>query len=126
MTKRTTRSAILLALGATSLLACTTYQMKYKDPSAQRGAKHEVKQKFFLWGHVGGDEVDLARLCPQGVAEITSESSFVDGMLFGLTGGLYAPRTVEVYCQNGTAAYRIDKTEEGVEVHAIAQRQDEE
>lgn len=126
MIKKTTRSSMLLALGATSLLACTTYQMKYKDPSAQRGARHEVKQKFFLWGHVGGEEVDLARLCPQGVAEISSESSFVDGLLFGLTGGLYAPLSVEVYCENGATAYRIDRTEAGVEVQTIAQRQDEE
>lgn len=112
------QALLVLGLSAASLSACSTYQMKYKNPTAQHGVKHTVKQNFFLWGHVGGSSIDLKQLCPTGVAEIASESSFVDGLLFGLTIGLYSPLSVEVHCESGTA-YRVDDTNDGTHVTQI-------
>jgi hypothetical protein len=112
MNKQKKLSTILtIGLAAGALSGCTAYQMKYKNPGAQPGEKHTVKQSFFLWGLFGGDEVDIARLCPQGVAEISSSESFGDQLFFAFTGGLYSPRSVELHCQSGTA-YRIDKGED--------------
>lgn len=112
MTKQKKLSTILtIGLAAGALSGCTAYQMKYKNPTAQPGEKHTVKQSFFLWGLVGGEEVDIAKLCPQGVADISSAESFGDQLLFAFTGGLYSPRSVELHCQSGTA-YRIDKAED--------------
>ena len=116
--KRTLSTIVITSAVAASFGACTSYQMKYKDPSAQRGTKHEVKQTFFLYGLVGGSDVDLKSLCPAGVAEISSEHSVVDGLAFWLTAGLYAPTSVNVHCKSGQA-YRIDKTEDSVEVAEI-------
>jgi hypothetical protein len=94
---------LLASIAALSMTACGAYKIKYKNPTANPGATHSVKQNFFLWGHFGGEEVNFEQLCPGGVARVQSESSFVDGLLYGLTGGLYAPRSVEVQCNGGTA-----------------------
>lgn len=41
---------------------------------------------------------DLSELCPNGWAEIATETSFLNGLVDALTGGLYNPQTVSVRC----------------------------
>ncbi|MDQ3369891.1 MAG: Bor family protein, partial [Myxococcota bacterium] len=65
---------------------------------------HTAKQSFFLWGLIGGAEVDLVKLCPTGVAGIQSRSSGVDSILHYVTGGLYSPMSVDVQCAGGAVA----------------------
>lgn len=90
---------------AVALSGCATHKINYTNPSAAPGgATSQHKQSFFLWGLVGGSPVDLARVCPSGVAAITSRSSALDGILAALTGGLYSPLSVDVTCAGGTAA----------------------
>lgn len=88
-----------LALAATG---CATHTINYKNPTAQGGgATQSAKQSFFLWGLVGGSDVDLNRMCPTGVSQIQSKRSFGDGFLTVLTGGLYSPMSVNVDCAAG-------------------------
>lgn len=48
--------------------------------------------------------VDLVGLCPQGSwAVINEEMSFLNGLVGGLTGGVYTPRTYTVTCGAGAA-----------------------
>lgn len=98
-----TVAALALVL-ATS--ACATHKINYSNPRVSAsGQVHEKKQSFFLWGLVGGDEVDLQNTCPNGVARIASQSSAVDGILTVITGGLYSPMSVKVQCAaDGVAA----------------------
>jgi hypothetical protein len=60
--------------------------------------------RVFLWGLVGGKEIDLQQMCPNGVAGIDSKSSGVDSILTYLTGGLYSPMSVDVHCAGGAVA----------------------
>lgn len=101
---------LILGLSAMTLGAC--HNIQYKNPSAQPGQQHSVKQSFFLWGLAGGEEINLKALCPAGVAEISSQTSIVDSLLGAFTGGLYSPRSVDITCQSGTA-YRVEDDGEG-------------
>lgn len=90
-----------LALAATG---CATHTINYKSPTAQAGgATQSVKQSFFLWGLVGGSEVDLERVCPTGVAQIQSKTGVGDQIFTVLTGGIYSPMSVDVTCSAGGA-----------------------
>lgn len=122
--KKTLSTILLLGLAASSIGACASYNVKYKDPSAQRGTKHELKQAFFFYGIFGGSDIDLQSLCPTGVAEISSAHSVVDGLAYVLTAGLYTPVSVEVHCKGGTA-YRLDKSEDKVNVAKLDRAQTE-
>jgi hypothetical protein len=88
-----------LALAATG---CATHTINYKNPTAQAGgATQSAKQSFFLWGLVGGAEVDLVKMCPTGVAQIQSKTSVGDQVFTILTGGIYSPMSVNVQCATG-------------------------
>jgi hypothetical protein len=90
---------------ALALTACSTHSIKYKNPTAAGGGTvHSERQSFFLWGLVGGSEIDLAQVCPSGVARIEDRNSFGDQLFAMFTGGLYSPRSVEIECVGGTAA----------------------
>lgn len=41
---------------------------------------------------------DLKKICPQGWAEVETETSFINGLLHYLTSGVYASQTISVRC----------------------------
>ncbi len=93
--------ALGLAVAATG---CATHKINYKNPSAHAGgASQSAKQSFFLWGLVGGSEVNLDQMCPAGVAQIQSKTGVGDQILTVLTGGIYSPMSVDVQCAVGGA-----------------------
>ena len=98
------KQVLLVGLGlALTASACATHKISYKNPSAQAtGPVHEEKQAFFLWGLAGGSDVDLAKLCPRGVASIESKKSAGDNILHWLTARLYSPMTVAMQCAAST------------------------
>ena len=49
------------------------------------------------------DDIDLAKVCPGGVAKIETGTSFLNGLVGSLPQNLYTPRYAEVYCANGTS-----------------------
>jgi hypothetical protein len=95
-------AAIGLAL---ALSACATHKINYTNPAVAAGGQtHETRQSFYLWGLVGGDQVDLAKLCPTGVSSIESKTGVGDQVFTMLTGGLYSPMSVAVQCAAGSVA----------------------
>jgi hypothetical protein len=102
MLAKTSFITISLAL---ALSACATHRINYSNPSVPAGgATKDYRQSFYLWGLVGGKEVDLARECPSGVAKIESKSSAIDGILAAITAGIYSPMSVHVQCAGGQSA----------------------
>lgn len=94
----------ILAL-ALAVPACATHQIHYSNPAVTAsGAPHAERQSFYLWGLIGGEPVDLAKVCPGGVAAIDSKSAFSDQLFSILTGGLYSPMSVEVQCGGGAVS----------------------
>jgi hypothetical protein len=99
------KTAMLLLSLALATSACASHHIHYKNPTvATSGDTKSAKQSFFLWGLVGGSEVDLQQLCPNGVAGIDSRSSGVDAIMTALTGGIYSPMSVDVHCAGGAVA----------------------
>jgi hypothetical protein len=49
---------------------------------------------------------DLQKVCPQGWAEIKTETSFVNGIVELVTTGIYSPQTVTIRCSASTAPAR--------------------
>ncbi|HEY5928630.1 MAG TPA: hypothetical protein VIV11_43390 [Kofleriaceae bacterium] len=99
------KTLMIMLTVALATSACATHKIHYKNPTvAQSGTTKSAKQSFFLWGLVGGNDVDLQALCPNGVAGIDSKASVGDGILTALTGGIYSPISVDVHCAGGAVA----------------------
>jgi hypothetical protein len=96
---KTLLASLALALAATG---CATHKINYKNPNVAAGPTHTAKQSFFLWGLAGGNDIDLDKMCPAGVAGIESKSSGGDSILHWLTAGLYSPMSVAVTCASAT------------------------
>ena len=61
---------------------------------------YEQRKSFFFAGLVGEQRVDVVEVCNgRPVEQMQSQQTFVDGLLTGLTLGIYAPHTVKVWCQ---------------------------
>ncbi|MEM1057173.1 MAG: hypothetical protein AAGI52_16770 [Bacteroidota bacterium] len=60
-----------------------------------------VEESFalgFIYGLIPPPELEVAADCPDGVAVVETEMSFVNGLVNFLTGGLVNPWTIRVTC----------------------------
>jgi hypothetical protein len=102
----------VLFLSATLLTQTSCYKATFQaDPSApasSRGPEHVEWSHFFLFGLIGEKQLDVSQVCGgAGVAEVQTRMSFVNGLVGGLTLGLYAPRSVKVVCASGSATREL-------------------
>jgi len=58
----------------------------------------------WLWGLVPAEEISVVSQCPNGVATIETQQSFLNGLVGGLTLGIYTPQEVRVTCASGGAS----------------------
>ncbi len=58
----------------------------------------------WLWGLVAAQPIDARQACPTGVAVITTEQSFVNGLVGAVTLGIYTPQHVTITCASGGTA----------------------
>jgi hypothetical protein len=58
----------------------------------------------WLWGLVAAQPIDVRQQCPGGTATIETEMSFVNGLVGGLTFGIWTPLHVRVTCASGSAS----------------------
>ncbi len=83
-------------LALSGACASVIYVAPNKTPSA-RVVDHDLT--FWLWGLVGHEHVPVDQDCgAAGAAKIRARNTFVDGLLGGITLGIYQPRTVTVTC----------------------------
>jgi len=83
---------LLIAGGA----ACHTMQFEVTD---QRESQVVFERKhFFLWGLVPTVEVDVRQHCPNGLAAVREQTTFVDGLFDFFTLGIWSPRSSWYYC----------------------------
>ena len=90
-----------LVLCSTLLAACSTVTV---NPSGtQKRADDPTwsdRKDYFFWGLAGEETIDLQRVCDtRGVAQTQAQTTFVDGLLGGLTLGIWAPRHARVWCK---------------------------
>jgi hypothetical protein len=58
-------------------------------------------QHSFVYGLVPPKEINVAQHCPQGVAKVETEMSFLNGLASALTWSLYTPIHPRVTCASG-------------------------
>jgi len=99
------RHLLLLCLCTLVLSSC--YRTQLHTNQARRGPAPGYDNRWHhgaFWGLVnisGAHAVD--QVCPHGLAQISSETSFWNGLIRTLTLGLYTPQTVTIYCAEQTA-----------------------
>jgi hypothetical protein len=66
---------------------------------------------FFLWGLVAHPPMDVSSQCPNGIATVVTEQTFVNGLVSLIAlFGVYSPRHVTITCA-GRSAMRPGSTE---------------
>ena len=108
-----------------SLLALSTAGCFHQVVQTGRAPSATVVDKpwvsTWLWGLVAAQPIDVRQQCPSGVAVITTEQSFVNGLVGALTIGIYTPQHVQITCATGgTASIPRGATEYKVPVGASA------
>lgn len=94
-----------LLLAATLLLTLGCYHQVVQT-GLSPGSKVVDKPMVATWiyGLVPAQELDMRSECPGGVAVVTTEQSFMNGLLGVVTLGIYTPVHVTVTCASGTAS----------------------
>lgn len=59
---------------------------------------HVPWQHSFVYGIVPPAVVNTQQACPQGVGRVTTQRSFLNGLVGALTWSLYTPLDVQVHC----------------------------
>jgi hypothetical protein len=91
----------LLALTVTLLAGC--YHARIETgltPSAQ--VIEETFASSWIYGLVPPNTVNTAEQCPDGVAVVETELSFVNQLVGFITFGIYTPMHIKVTCAAGT------------------------
>ena len=58
----------------------------------------------FIFGLVPAPPIDVSKECPNGVATVETQMSFVNGLVSAITFGLYDPHDVKITCAAGRAS----------------------
>lgn len=66
------------------------------------------------------DPIAIDKVCPSGVAYVEQNTSFLNGLVGGITYNIYTPQTVSVYCADGGSAdVKLDENGQVVAMSAI-------
>jgi len=89
-----------LSLVTVILLAGCSTQTFHMNSGLSIEPDKEDSQAFFIGGIGQQEEIDAVKVCGglEKVAKVESELTFIDGLLRGITFGIYSPRTARVYC----------------------------
>jgi hypothetical protein len=93
---------VISCIGA---VGCFTSVVKSGAPAAAAPIEYDEKWHsgiIFGLAELSGP-YDLSRVCPNGWAEIKTETSFVNGLVQWVTFNIYNPQTVSVRCASGSA-----------------------
>ena len=95
MTVKTVLIAFALVLSACS----TVTVVPGGKAKVSTAPTFEESRPFYLAGLIGEQSIDVAKICPNGVSQVQTQSTFLDSLLGGITLTIYAPRTVKVWCK---------------------------
>jgi Bor protein len=94
----TRQTANLLALLVLVSTGCHTF--RFHVSAAPSAPTPVVEHKsFWVFAWFPTQEVDVRAICPDGVATIEEETTFLDGFISTLTLSIYSPRTSYYYCR---------------------------
>ncbi|MFK8001758.1 MAG: hypothetical protein AB8H86_19340 [Polyangiales bacterium] len=96
----------LSLLAAPALTGCYRVSTTHGRGSEVTGRRADYSrwQHHLLAGLIrAGAHVDLDQICPEGVAAIRTDVSFFNGFVAWLTGGVYTPTRLKVWCEHAPA-----------------------
>jgi hypothetical protein len=95
------RKIVFAAAAAALVLSGCANQRFTMAGGAVGAAKTDDAQTFFVSGLGQSTTVDAAAVCggADKVVAVETQLTFLDGLLGGLTGGIYTPRHARVYCK---------------------------
>ena len=117
------RSLLALAVMAVASTACY-HQVVNTGRPASTTVVDKPWVPTFIFGLVEAKPIDVRAQCPQGVAVVTTEQSFLNGLVGGLTLGIFTPQHVTVTCASGTALLPDHHAEIHVAATATAAERD--
>ncbi|MCZ6775911.1 MAG: Bor family protein [Ignavibacteria bacterium] len=93
----------LALISALSLLGC--YHATIETGLTPSGEViHKSFASSWIYGLVPPSTVSTATKCPNGVAKVETQHSFVNGLVAGITLGIYTPINIKVTCDAGDSA----------------------
>lgn len=90
----------LTLIAVTALFAgCYRHNVVISDAAYPEAALDDTFHHQLFWGlaNIEGD-VDASNVCPNGVARVHTKVAWYQGLISSLTGGIYTPSQVRVYC----------------------------
>ena len=92
--------SIAVALATVSAAGCYHVTVDTgRPPSGQTIEKPWANS--FVYGLVPPETIETASRCPNGVAKVESQISFLNGLVAVLTFSIYTPMTITVQCAAG-------------------------
>jgi hypothetical protein len=91
-------AAVVLCVGAAG---CSTVTINPYGTRRLSTTPTQVDRKsFFVFGLVGDQSVDVSAVCgTRKPVQMQAQSTFVDSLLGIVTLGIYAPRSVRIWCE---------------------------
>jgi hypothetical protein len=94
--KKNIKGVALLFCIAFTMSSCYTYQFTVGEGS-QTGIEYQKKNHYFIYGLAAGEQADFREMAGDTQDyEVTIKHSFIDGLINGLTFGIYTPTTTTV------------------------------
>ncbi|MEX2153538.1 MAG: Bor family protein [Gemmatimonadaceae bacterium] len=89
----------LLALAAASVALTGCYHITVQTNAQPSPTVVDLPwQHSFIYGLVPPAEVNVKDRCPNGAQKVETEQSFLNGLVQGITWGIYTPIHVKVTC----------------------------
>ena len=86
--------------GLLLLSGCCTQQFPLKNDKMATVPTYEGTSHFILWGLGQSKEINPKDVCgKKEVIGVETHYSFVQGLLTGITYGIYSPRGYAIYCK---------------------------
>lgn len=94
------RKALTAALLLSAFATSGCYHTRVVNENATAGETTEVSGRYVLYGIVpiGNNDIDVDDECPNGLASVESEHTFIDGLIGTVTLGIYTPITIRYTC----------------------------
>ena len=94
---------ILSVVALVALSACYRVTVNTGAPPAAT-VIDKPWQLSFVYGLVPPPAIDAKQTCPQGVASVVTERSFLNGLVGAITYSLFTPMHTTVTCASGPVA----------------------
>jgi len=114
----------LLVLGALVVSGCYHATIETGKPASPETIDKQWASSF-VYGLVPPSTVETAQKCPNGVAKVETQQTFVNGLVYFLTLGIYSPMAIKVTCAaagSADAGALLRSSENGATPAELVQR----